>query len=56
MIGNFPDHPFMGMGDADPDDPDAVCYDMFQTMHEDDNKHGYAMTAQCGHTRSEHKS
>jgi hypothetical protein len=52
MIGNFPDHEFVGRVDDDPDDPDAPCHALFQTATEAVD--GFDFTAQCGHTRDEH--
>lgn len=63
MIGNFPDHPFIGQKRrpwtpgrrqqaAEPTDPDEICGAEMQLANEDE--HGYSMWAQCGHTRAEH--
>lgn len=64
MIGNFPDHPFMGLRGrpktpgtrgkpAQLPDPDEVCGAEIQTATRE--VQGYDMWAQCGHTFKEHK-
>jgi hypothetical protein len=49
LIGNFTDHEFEESRGDDPNDPEAVCFKVFQMANEED--HGYGMITQCGHSK-----